>query len=258
MKTNRLDKLAGRTALYRFWDAKGDLLYVGITHDTTQRWKSHARNQPWWTNVARKEVIWMLTRKEAEAAERIAHRTEAPRYDKTGTRNLKDSNLSPLFRHRDAAVEEMIREAMGLIISDLRSATYPAWSAVPQVSFLAARYSLPLVAVTWALRRLAMEGHELVKVGPRYAVVGEGRFPAEEAAAFGLLYVLAVHHFGCKKFTIASLAERSGYAPTSVGGTLKKLMAKGLASVHIQREGRSTVAYYAMIPVPGSKRDDTA
>lgn len=43
-------------ALYRFYDAAGALLYVGITIDPGSRWRSHAHDKPWWQQVA--QIGW--------------------------------------------------------------------------------------------------------------------------------------------------------------------------------------------------------
>lgn len=76
-----------RTALYRFYDAVGRLLYVGIAFDPEERWKEHANSKPWWPDVARKEVVWRDTRVAALNDEAEAIRTELPLY------NVKDSNI---------------------------------------------------------------------------------------------------------------------------------------------------------------------
>lgn len=87
------------TALYRFFDADGALLYVGITADLEQRWSSHQR-KPWWPDVAEKTVEWYATRPVALAAELEAIRSEAPRYNVAGSpwvpgpRELEEDELS--------------------------------------------------------------------------------------------------------------------------------------------------------------------
>jgi len=37
----------GRHALYRFYDDRENLLYVGITDDPWRRWREHVLTQPW-------------------------------------------------------------------------------------------------------------------------------------------------------------------------------------------------------------------
>lgn len=89
-----------RTALYRFYDEGGALLYVGITADLEQRRAAHERDKPWWPDVAEKTVEWHDTRLLALAAELEAIRSEAPRHNVTGSpwapgpRELEDGELN--------------------------------------------------------------------------------------------------------------------------------------------------------------------
>lgn len=71
----------GRTALYRFFNADGALLYVGITEHLGIRWNTHAKKQPWWPQVARQTVDWHETRALAEKAETAAIKAEQPKYN---------------------------------------------------------------------------------------------------------------------------------------------------------------------------------
>lgn len=70
-----------RTAVYRFFDATGELLYVGLTNNTTTRWDYHARRKPWWSDVARKTVTWYDDRPTAARVEAQAIRTESPKWN---------------------------------------------------------------------------------------------------------------------------------------------------------------------------------
>jgi hypothetical protein len=68
----------GRTAVYRFFNAAGVLLYVGVATWPPTRWKQHAKEKSWWGEVADKTTTWYPTRVEAEAAEAVAINTEKP------------------------------------------------------------------------------------------------------------------------------------------------------------------------------------
>ena len=70
-----------RTALYRLFDAEGDLLYVGISGYPTLRLQQHAGDKPWWNEVASHTIEWLTDRPTAEAAEVAAIRAEKPRYN---------------------------------------------------------------------------------------------------------------------------------------------------------------------------------
>jgi predicted GIY-YIG superfamily endonuclease len=67
-----------RTALYRFFDEGGALLYVGITANLEARWLDHERLKSWWPLVASKTVEWFDTRPSARAAELLAMEKERP------------------------------------------------------------------------------------------------------------------------------------------------------------------------------------
>jgi predicted GIY-YIG superfamily endonuclease len=70
-----------RTALYRFRDEHGGLLYVGIAEDPDRRQAEHATRKAWWPEVFDHTVEWHPTRELALVAEAAAIRTERPRYN---------------------------------------------------------------------------------------------------------------------------------------------------------------------------------
>lgn len=72
-----------QTALYRFFNADGTLLYVGIANDPRTRWSCHAGEKRWWDEVEAKTVTWFATREEAEGAEMAAIVSERPLYNVT-------------------------------------------------------------------------------------------------------------------------------------------------------------------------------
>jgi predicted GIY-YIG superfamily endonuclease len=69
-------------ALYRFFDAKGSLLYVGISLNPGARWKQHRADKPWWTEVANVTVEHHPDRQSVMDAEREAIKRERPRYNR--------------------------------------------------------------------------------------------------------------------------------------------------------------------------------
>lgn len=68
-------------ALYRFYSATGELLYVGITLNPSARWKRHRRDKPWWSEVARITLETHPDRPAVLAAERAAIETEHPQHN---------------------------------------------------------------------------------------------------------------------------------------------------------------------------------
>lgn len=72
------------TALYRVFGDDGLLLYIGISNNFGNRWKRHAKVQPWWDEKRRLTVDeWFDSRREAEATETTATKAEKPKYNKT-------------------------------------------------------------------------------------------------------------------------------------------------------------------------------
>lgn len=71
------------TALYRFYDANDQLLYIGVSLEIAWRWRSHSRTKPWWTTVARATIDHYDTRRGALAAERAAIKAERPLWNVT-------------------------------------------------------------------------------------------------------------------------------------------------------------------------------
>lgn len=67
--------------LYRFWDADGQLLYVGETNDPMRRWREHQQTKPWFCEVVTFTRESFPTRETAKAAEADAIKTENPKYN---------------------------------------------------------------------------------------------------------------------------------------------------------------------------------
>ncbi|SDL28519.1 GIY-YIG nuclease family protein [Streptomyces indicus] len=73
--------IAGRTAVYRFFDADDVLLYVGIATNVTKRWRQHENAKNWWHLIARSSVTWFESRSGAEAEEARSVDEERPLYN---------------------------------------------------------------------------------------------------------------------------------------------------------------------------------
>ena len=75
------DLFTKRTALYRLYAKEtGKLLYVGITTNPNTRFKEHAADKPWWTDVDQPntKIVWYRNRRLAMSAEEKAIKTEGP------------------------------------------------------------------------------------------------------------------------------------------------------------------------------------
>jgi predicted GIY-YIG superfamily endonuclease len=67
--------------LYRLFDARGELLYLGIAGNPGRRFEQHAKDKPWWTEVDTIKLEHFDHRSTAEAAEIRAIKTERPRHN---------------------------------------------------------------------------------------------------------------------------------------------------------------------------------
>lgn len=72
------DKKTGETALYRLYNAAGQLLHIGISRSPLNRWGVHAENHDWWGAVATYRLEWHVDREAAIKAEKRTVTAEAP------------------------------------------------------------------------------------------------------------------------------------------------------------------------------------
>jgi predicted GIY-YIG superfamily endonuclease len=107
----------GPTALYRFFDSDGDLLYVGITSNITKRFRYHQIEQAttWWPQAAAHTVYWHDTRIAAEEAEVRAIKTEGPKYNVMHT----PRNRMP-YGNRRGTVTEVSSTRGDVVLSAIR------------------------------------------------------------------------------------------------------------------------------------------
>lgn len=75
------DERASQTALYRYYDDRDRLLYVGITHAIAERTSKHIKASDWMTFAARSTIQRYLTRRQAEDAEQLAIALEKPLFN---------------------------------------------------------------------------------------------------------------------------------------------------------------------------------
>lgn len=79
--------------LYRFFDARARLLYIGITSDLFARFGGHRRDKTWWRDIAGATFEHFPTREAVLAAEEVAIKAERPIHNKqhnTGRRAIAD------------------------------------------------------------------------------------------------------------------------------------------------------------------------
>ena len=82
-------------AVYRMFDAEGQLLYVGVTSTFGRRMHVHSERKEWWPLVVTLTVEQFGSREEADAAERLAIATEDPVHNVVGTQHAHDAHRVP-------------------------------------------------------------------------------------------------------------------------------------------------------------------
>ncbi|MFE2712260.1 GIY-YIG nuclease family protein [Streptomyces mirabilis] len=89
-------------AVYRLWDADGNLLYIGSAYDPDQRCKEH-RKKPWWPEVARRTEEWCSNRGSAYKVELEAIAVERSKYNAMGTPSYRTPDTEAVRRRKELA-----------------------------------------------------------------------------------------------------------------------------------------------------------
>lgn len=74
----------GQFALYRFYDASEELLYVGFSNEPWRRRKQHSITQPWYPQVRHQAITWYDSERAARCAEDVAIQQERPHFNVAG------------------------------------------------------------------------------------------------------------------------------------------------------------------------------
>lgn len=154
-------------AVYRLWDAEGNLLYIGSSYDPDRRCKSH-RAKPWWSEVARRTEEWHPSRGAAYVEELKAIAVEGSKYNEMGTPGYVAPQTEKL-KQRNALARVralLVREAstIRLEISDAaREAGFPhsearRLGALAEIEFLD-RTGIFVDSVKRRRMMLALHGH---------------------------------------------------------------------------------------------------
>lgn len=112
-------------ALYRFFNDDDELLYIGITLNVSSRFRGHARDKPWWTEVHRITLEHYADRPTVLVAEAAAIRAEKPRYNvahNPGPR-YQPAQVKP----RPLTVEQMTPEQFANYMLDRHPRVHGPW-----------------------------------------------------------------------------------------------------------------------------------
>lgn len=89
-------------AVYRLWDADGNLLYIGSAYDPDHRCKDH-RKKAWWPEVARRTEEWHTNRGTAYTEELKAIAVERSKYNIMGTPEYETPKTERILRRNALA-----------------------------------------------------------------------------------------------------------------------------------------------------------
>ena len=99
--------MIAKTCLYRHFDERNTLLYVGISLNAVKRLAEHRNMSKWFYDISRVEFTWFDTREEALIAERHAVTNESPIYNK----NLR-AGVKKVIEEKTAEKREEHRNAI--------------------------------------------------------------------------------------------------------------------------------------------------
>lgn len=132
-------------AVYRFFDARGRLLYVGRSANPKRRFAKHAAEQPWWHEVDRWQVEWFPDGAAAAVEETQRIRRDEPLYNIVGQArpalSVAHQRLRPGGSITDVAdVLGSDRQVRTLVVlarlSATRPAVYESWTPGALTAFL--------------------------------------------------------------------------------------------------------------------------
>lgn len=102
-------------ALYRHFDADGQLLYVGITNNPKRRLAEHKTRSVWAEQIGRVEVKWMRTREDALSEERVAIMIDKPLFNGGDRAPAKETgDVLRDWMNRTGETQESLAEVTGI------------------------------------------------------------------------------------------------------------------------------------------------
>lgn len=147
----------GRTALYRFFDAAEQLLYVGISNAPEARRKSHLYSLAEWPQlVAYRTDEWLDTRLAAEAAEEVAIKTERPRFN--GTHNFVEASFTPAIWASPIVGPRKCEVISARVRQEVESRNWPPGIRIPSASQIAAETKVSMRTATKAVTPFIRKG----------------------------------------------------------------------------------------------------
>lgn len=149
---------AERTALYRYFDAAGVLLYVGISNDPDFRAKAHryeSRPGDWPKRAVRRTDEWHKSRADALAAEERAIRAEQPLFNEK--HNYDDAPFDT-SSWPAVAVGGKVPAVAGLMREEISSGRWAVGQRIPSLRAMGSAAGVSVRLVSKASVLLQEEG----------------------------------------------------------------------------------------------------
>ncbi|MGW3427970.1 GntR family transcriptional regulator [Streptomyces melanosporofaciens] len=147
------------TALYRYFDTDGGLLYIGISNDPDSRWKAHqygSDRETWPRLVVRRTVAWHDSRPATLTAEEAAIRSERPRFN--GKHNYVGTVFEPSRWSRVTAAGLKWPLIADLIRMEIASGRWLPGERLPTLKAMATATGVSMRTVSKAAVALQGEG----------------------------------------------------------------------------------------------------
>lgn len=103
--------MSARASVYRFYDASGSLLYVGMTEGFEARLSVHKSASPWWPRVTHTTLERFETRHDAAHSERRAILLEKPEFNVRGQARTAGHPFRMLRQEQGVSREELAENA---------------------------------------------------------------------------------------------------------------------------------------------------
>ena len=166
-ETNRERRWREPAAVYRLWDADGNLLYIGSAFEPDVRCKEHQK-KAWWPEVARRTEEWHSNRGTAYIEELKAIAVERSKYNVMGTPGYRTPQTDAIRRRNAlASVRQKLVTQAGQVSLGIRQAAEEAGFPRDEARRLGKRAEIEFLewtglfaqSVKWRRKMVAMHGY---------------------------------------------------------------------------------------------------
>lgn len=167
-----------RTALYRYFDAADDLLYIGISKNPDARWAAHRYwGRRWPSLVASRRDEWFDSRPEAEDAEVAAIKAEKPRFN--GAHNFVEVPIDTVdWPQGHGTQPDLATFLTSLVRGEIAAGRWEPEQRLPRLERLAGAIGVHRKVGSAAAMKLEEEGWVEFRKGKGYYICPTSPRPA--------------------------------------------------------------------------------